>query len=368
MKTTFLRCLIGIITLITWTITSAQAEIKIATVGPFTGRNVFRGEQIQQGAELAVQDINERGGVLGQQVVLSIVDDACDPELAVAVAKKLVAERVVFVAGHVCSGSSIPASKIYEKAGILMISPASTNPKLTDEGGDNVFRVVGRDDQQGLVAGNYLADVWDKKKIAILHDGSTYGKGLADQTQRQLKKRGISEALNEAYAPGARDQSALVTKLQEAKIDVIYIGGYSADAGLIVRQARDRGYNAQVVAGDAVTNEEFWMITGEAGNGTLVTFGPDPRVEPAAASVVKKFADNDFDPVGYTLHTYAAIQVWAQAAEAAGSLELEKVVKALRKDRFKTVLGELDFDDKGDVIAAGYIWYAWKDGTYKPLP
>jgi ABC-type branched-subunit amino acid transport system substrate-binding protein len=228
--------------------TYAQAEILIATAGPFTGQNIFRGEQIQQGAEMAVADINADGGVLGQRVELTLADDACDPDQAVAVAKKLVSDGVVFVAGHVCSHSSIPASKVYEQAGVLMISPASTNPRLTDEGGDNVFRVCGRDDQQGMVSGDYLADEWGGKKIAILHDSSTYGKGLADETRKQLNKRGVKAAMYEAYAPGERDYSELVSRLHAANIDVVYIGGYSSEAGLIVRQARDRGYGAQVVS------------------------------------------------------------------------------------------------------------------------
>jgi len=344
--------------------TCVRAEILIATAGPFTGQNIFRGEQIQHGAEMAVADINATGGVLGQQVALTLADDACDPEQAVAVANKLVSDGVVFVAGHVCSHSSIPASKVYEKAGVLMISPASTNPRLTDEGGPNVFRVCGRDDQQGLVAGNYLADQWGDKKIAILHDNSTYGKGLADETRKQLNKRGITQAMYEAYKPGERDYSALISTMQAAGIDVVYVGGYSTEAGLILRQGRNQGFAAQLVSGDALTNDEFWMITGEAGEGTLVTFGPDPRAFAAAAPVVRRFRDQGFDPLGYTLHTYAAVQVWAQAVRKAGVLDLDAVVKALRSHEFDTVLGKINFDQKGDVNAPGYVWYVWKDGEY----
>ena len=194
--------------------TWARADVPIAAVGPLTGQNIWRGEQIQQGAQMAVADINASGGVLGKRIVLQVADDACDPDQAVAVAKKLAAEGIVFVAGHTCSHSSIPASKVYEKAGILMISPASTNPRLTDEGGANVFRVVGRDDRQGVVAGDYLADAWGGKKIAVLHDNSTYGKGLADETRKQLNKRGVKEAMYEAFVPGEKDYSPLVSRLR----------------------------------------------------------------------------------------------------------------------------------------------------------
>ncbi len=364
------RFVIRSLVLLAWIIlspASISAEVLIATAGPFTGRNIFRGEQIQQGAEIAVADINSRGGVLGQRVELLIADDACDPEQAVAVARKLVSDGVIFVAGHVCSHSSIPASKIYGEAGILMISPASTNPLLTDQGLDNVFRVCGRDDQQGIIAGDYLARVWGNKKIAIIHDGSTYGAGLAQETRAQLNKNGVRETLYQAFKPGQRDYSDLVETLQAAAINVAYIGAYSAEIGLIVRQSRDRGYNIQAVAGDAITNEEYWMITGPAGAGTIGTFGPDPRNNPQAATVVQQLRDNGFEPLGYTLHTYAAIQLWALAVEKAGTFELAKVSNELKNGKFQTVLGPVGFDQKGDITAPGFIWYVWKDGEYVPV-
>jgi len=346
-------------------VTSSHAEILIGVAGPMTGQDAATGEQQRQGAEMAVNDINANGGVLGENVRLVVGDDACDPDQAVAVADQLVDEGIVFVAGHFCSHSSIPASKVYEKAAILMISPGSTNPRLTDEGGDNVFRVCGRDDQQGVVAGNYLADAWADKKIAILHDNSTYGKGLADETRKQLNKRGVQEAMYEAYVPGESDYSPLVSRMQTAGIDVFYLGGYSTEAGLMILQAR-RGldYQVQLVGGDTLTTNEFWMITGPAGEGTLMTFGPDHRESDAAREVVDKFRAQDFEPLGYTLYGYGAVQVWAQAVEKAGSLELDAVVKTLHSDEFDTVLGKIGFDERGDVTAPGYVWCAWKDGEH----
>ena len=344
-----------------------RAEIMIATAGPFTGSNIFRGEQIRYGAEMAVADINEDGGVLGQPLRLTIADDACDPEQAVAVAKKLVGDGVVFVAGHVCSHASIPASKVYQDAGVIMISPASTNPRLTDQGGDNIFRICGRDDYQGIIAGDYLADDWGDGNIAILHDGSTYGAGLADETRKQLVRRGVKVSLYIEFEPGKRSYSSLIEKLQGAAIDVIYVAAYTAETGLMVRQARDRNYQAQFVTGDAVTNEEFWLITGEAGEGTRGTFGPDPRLNAAAAGLVQRYRQLGFEPAGYTLHTYAAIQAWAQAAQAAGSLDDAAVVQALRRQKFDTALGRIGFDENGDVSAPGFIWYVWKRGRYLPL-
>ena len=343
---------------------AAQAEMKIATAGPMTGPYASFGDQMKRGAEMAVADINAAGGVLGQQLSLSVGDDACDPKQAVAVANKFVSDGVVFVAGHFCSGSSIPASKVYEEEGMLQISPASTNPKLTEEGGDNVFRVCGRDDQQGIVAGNMLADDFGGKKIAILHDKTAYGKGLADETKKQLNKRGITEAMYEAYTAQEKDYTAVVSKMKAAGIDVFYVGGYHTEAGLMIRQAREQGYGVQLVSGDALVTDEFWKITGDAGQGTLMTFSPDPRKNPGAAPIVKKFRDGGYDPEGYTLYTYGAIQAWAQAVEKAGSTDLDKVIATLRSNKFNTVLGSIGFDMKGDVTAPGYVWYVWDKGTY----
>ncbi len=344
--------------------TPAQAVIRIATAGPMTGQYASFGQQMKAGAEMAVKDLNLAGGVLGQDVALEIGDDACDPKQAVAVANQMVNKGVVFMAGHFCSGSSIPASAVYDEEGIVMISPASTNPKLTDEGGPGVFRVCGRDDQQGIVAGNYIADKFGKARVAILHDKTAYGKGLADETRKQLHKRGVKEAMYEAYTAGEKDYSALVSKMKANNVDVIYIGGYHTEAGLILRQARERGLQAQLISGDALVTQEYWQITGDIGEGTLMTFSPDPRKNPEAAPVVKRFRAAGIEPEGYVLYTYAAIQAWAQAAEKAGSTDFDKVVQALRRGTFNTVLGKIGFDDKGDVTAPGYVFYRWSKGSY----
>lgn len=345
-------------------LTTAQADITIATAGPMTGQYASFGQQMKAGADMAVKDVNAAGGVLGQKLVLEIGDDACDPKQAVAVANQMVNKGVVFMAGHFCSGSSIPASAVYDEEGVVQISPASTNPKLTDEGGPGVFRVCGRDDQQGIVAGNYIADHFPKAKVAILHDKTAYGKGLADETRQQLHKRNKQETLYEAYTAGEKDYSALVSKLKANEIDVIYLGGYHTEAGLILRQAREQGLHAQLISGDALVTQEYWQITGDAGEGTLMTFSPDPRKNSEAAPVVKRFRDAGVEPEGYVLYTYAAIQVWAQAATKAKSTDFDAVVKVLHAGKFNTVLGDISFDDKGDVTAPGYVFYQWNKGKY----
>jgi len=347
---------------------AAYADIKIATAGPMTGQYASFGEQMKRGAEMAVADINAKGGVNGEKLVLEIGDDACDPKQAVAVANKFASGGVKFVAGHFCSGSSIPASAVYAEEGLLQISPASTNPALTEDaakkGWTNVNRVCGRDDAQGIVAGKFLAETYKGKKVAILHDKTAYGKGLADETKKNLNAAGVQEAMYEAYTAGEKDYSALVSKMKAAGIDAVYVGGYHTEAGLIIRQAHDQGFKPQLVSGDALVTDEYWKITGPAGEGTLMTFQPDPREKPEAKDVVAKFKAGNYDPEGYTLYTYAAIQVWAEAAKKAGSIDAKKVATALRGNTYSTVIGNLSFDAKGDVKDPEYVWYVWKDGKY----
>jgi branched-chain amino acid transport system substrate-binding protein len=342
----------------------AQADIPIAVIGPMTGQYATFGAQMKAGAEQAVADINAKGGVMGEKLELLVGDDACDPKQAVAVANQMVSKGVALIAGHFCSGSSIPASKVYEEEGILQISPASTNPKLTDEGGPNVFRVCGRDDQQGAVAGAFLAENFKDEKIAIIHDKTAYGKGLADETRKSLNAAGIKETLYEAYTAGEKDYAALVSKLKGNGIGVVYVGGYHTEAGLMVRQMRGQGMNTRLVSGDALVTNEYWDITGKAGEGTLMTFSPDPRKNPAAAGVVKAFRAKNIEPEGYVLYTYGAIQAWKQAAEAAKTTKTKPVIDKLHSMKFDTVLGKFSFDKKGDVTAPGYVMYEWKDGQY----
>jgi branched-chain amino acid transport system substrate-binding protein len=346
----------------------ARADVLIGMAGPMTGKDAWFGEQMERGAEQAVADINAKGGVLGQQVRLIAADDFCDPEQAVAAAQKLVSDGVVFVVGHYCSHSSIPASEVYEAAGILQISPASTNPLLTELGRANVFRVVNRDDANGVVVGNYLADHWPDKKIAILHDNTTYGKGVADEVKKNLHRRGLTEAVYQAYVPGKADYGAEIAELQVADIAVLFIGGYHTEIALMARQARDRGYLVQLVAGNSMGTEEFRLIAGPAAEGTLFTDPADPRSRAEAAPVVNRFRASGFEPEGYTLYAYGAVEVWAEAAEKAGSLELQAMIASLRKHQFDTVLGPIDFDEKGDLTVQSPVLYVWHaDGTYVPL-
>ncbi|MGO8952995.1 MAG: branched-chain amino acid ABC transporter substrate-binding protein [Rhodomicrobium sp.] len=345
----------------------AQTEVSIAVAGPMTGEYASFGAQFKAGAEAAVADINAAGGVLGKKLKLEQGDDACDPKQARSVAEQLAAKKVVFVAGHYCSGSSIPASDVYNEAGIIQISPASTNPKYTDERPKDGFsyRVCGRDDQQGSVAGKYLAAKYKDKNVAILNDKTAYGKGLADETKKAMNAAGKMEVFYDTITAGEKDYSAVVTKLKEAKIDLVYLGGYHTEAGLIIRQMRAQGMKTILMGGDALVSTELGQIAGPDVEGTLLTFSPDPRKNPAAAAVVKEYRAKNIDPEGYVLYAYAAVQAWKGAAEKAKSFDAEKVKAALDSGEFDTVLGKFKFDAKGDPSLVPYVVYKWSKTTYE---
>jgi branched-chain amino acid transport system substrate-binding protein len=282
----------------------AQGDVLIGIAAPMTGAtNAWFGEQVEHGAALAVADLNAAGGVLGHRVRLITVDDFCDPEQAVAAAKKLVSEGV-FVVGHFCSHSSIPASAIYEAAGVLMMSPGSSNPRLTELGRANVFRFLHRDDALGVVAAKYIADRWPDKKIAILHDNTVFGKGVADLTKEQLNRLGLTEVIYKAYVPGKKDYAAEIDELQTADIGVVFVGGYIAEMALMARAAGDRGYPLQLVTGMSLATEEFGLIAGPAAEGALFLDVAEARRRPEAAAVVERFRASGFEPEGFTLTSY----------------------------------------------------------------
>lgn len=347
---------------------SVQADITIATAGPMTGDYAAFGQQMERGAEAAVKDINAAGGVNGEQLKLEIGDDVCDPKQAVAVANDFVQKGVVFVAGHFCSGSSIPASDVYIEEGILQITPSSTNPAFTDgpaaEGVTTIFRTCGRDDQQGDFAGKWIAEHMGKKNIAILHDKSTYGKGIADLTKAMLNAEGVQEKLYEAYTAGEQDYTALVSKLKADGIDVIYLGGYHTEGALIIRQAKAQGLEAQLIGPDSLNTLEFVSIAGDAAEGVMFSNAAEARNLPSAKKVVEEIRATGYEPEGYTLSTYAAIQVWAMAANEAGTTDSEKVAEVLRSKDWDTVIGTIGFNEAGDLKSASYVWYVFHDGNY----
>jgi len=347
--------------------TAHAADVVLGVVGPVTGQYASFFDQITNGAKAAAEAINAAGGINGDKLVLQIEDDACDPRQAVAVANKLVAQRIDGVIGHFCSSSSIPASDVYAEAGVPMISPASVIPSLTERGLPNIFRTAGRNDQQAAIAADAIVKRKLGTKIAIIHDKASYGKDLADGVRAAVKKAGLTEVVYDSLTQGEKDFSTLISKLKAANADLVFFGGYFAEAGLLVRQAREQGLKAVFMSGDGLATADFASITGPAADGVLFTFHPDPRDDPKVADIVKKFRDSGFEPEGYTLYTYAAVQTYGQAANAAKTTNVVKVSEALHAGTFDTVLGSLTYDAKGDPSTEPFIVYEWKNGEYAPL-
>ncbi len=362
-----LKTTIAVLALLAAGTTVAHADVKVAVVGPITGQDAIFFEQMKHGAEDAAAAINKAGGVDGQKLVLDLEDDACDPKQAVAAANKVVSNGDVAVIGHFCSSSSIPASDIYADAGIPMISPGSTNPALTDRGLSDVFRTCGRDDKQSAIAAGAILKMDPKAKVAVVDDRTTYGKGLADGVRAALAAKGDPATVNDSVTQGTKDFSTLISRLKAANVTFVFYGGYYPEAGLFVRQARDQGFKAKFMSGDALASAEFGNLAGTASEGVFMTFSPDARKNPQAAAAVKKFRDEHYEPEGYTLYTYAALQAYAEAANDAKSTDGTKVSAALHKDAFDTVIGKIRFDEKGDVNAEPYVVYLWKGGKYEPM-
>ncbi|MFL9828217.1 branched-chain amino acid ABC transporter substrate-binding protein [Rhodoplanes sp. SY1] len=352
---------------------AAQAQIRMGVGGPMTGGSAAFGAQLKQGVEQAVQDVNAAGGIMGQKIELSAGDDRGDPKEGVSVANKFAADGIKFVVGHFNSGVTMPASEVYQDNGMLAITPAATNPKITERKMWNMFRVCGRDDQQGGMAGAIIADKFKGKRVAVVHDKTTYGQGLADETRKAMNAKGIKEVLYEGVNKDDKDFTALVSKLKAANPDLVYWGGLHDTGGLILRQMRDQGVKAPLMGGDGLADDEFASIAGPGAEGTLMTFSPDPRTNPKNKAIVEAFRKRGFEPQAYTLYSYAIVQIMKAAIEEAKSTDPKKVAAVLATGKpFDTVLGTLAFDKKGDISNDGYlvdgkkkdryVLYVWKKG------
>lgn len=346
-------------------------DLTIAVVGPMTGPNASIGEQLKHGAELAAAAINAKGGVLGKTIAVDVEDDACDPKQAVSVANRVEANGIRFVDGHACSGASIPASAVYGDAGILMMTPASSNPKLTEDAAahrwSTILRLYGRDDAQGAFIGPWIAKHYASGKIAVLHDKSAYGKGLADNVKAVLEKAGVKVVDYAGINPGEKDYRAVLSRLKGEGVTFLYFGGYTTEGGLLKRQAVDAGYDLQMMMGDSIATPDFWNIAGPAGQGTLFTFPPDGRDSPEAKGALEQFRRLGFAPEGFTLFSYAVVQAIAGGIKTANSTDPKTVATALRQGKVETVFGPVGFDAKGDVQDPRYNINQWKDGAYAKL-
>ena len=337
------------------------AMLKIGVAGPLTGDQAAFGEMLRNGATLAVEEWNAKGGVKigGKRMKVDILwgDDRHDPREGVSIAHKFVNAGAAGIVGHFNSSVSIPASTVYAKAGVVQITPASTNPKLTEQGFSTVFRVCGRDDRQGEVAANYIVDTLKLKRIAILHDKTTYGQGLANETRRFLEKRGVKPVFYSGVVQGDEDYTPVLTAARKTEPGLVYFGGVHPEAILLVKQMRERlGMKAHFMSGDGIVVDEYYKIAGKSSEGTYVTFAPAQTKLAAAQNVIKNHRKRFGKEVGaYTLYSYVATNMILSSVQATGSTRGAKLAAHLRSKDWNTSLGKLQFDKKGDVLESPYV-------------
>ncbi len=349
-----------------------HGPIRIAVAAPRTGSLAVAGDQVVAGARKAVEALNAAGGIAGRSISLDVEDDACDPRQAVSVANRIVGEGITLVDGHVCSGASIAAMPTYAESGAIMVTPSTVSAKLTDvasaKGWEGILRVYARDDAQGALMGAWMAARLDGRTVAFVHDKGTYGKGLADAVRAAFEARGGKVAFVEGINPGEKDYSAVVGRLRAAGVDAVYYGGYPAEGGLILRQAASQGYRPTFVTTSGFASPEFASIAGPAADGTVFPFPPDPSRSPSAAAALAAFRADGTPADGFTLFSYATIQVLAEGVRRAGSTDGPKVARVLRDGPpVPTVIGPVGFDGKGDAEGITYQVQVWRDGRYGPM-
>jgi len=341
----------------------AQDVIKIGIAGPMTGDQAKMGMDFKNGVSLAVQEWNSRGGVLGKKIDVIVNDDQHDPKQAVAVANKMANEGIVGVIGHFNSSCSIPASDVYHRAGIPMITPGSTNPQLTEKGYDNVFRVCGRDDQQGKVAAGFVTNYLKLRNVAILHDKTTYGQGLADEFRKFLGND-VNVVYYGGIVPEDQDFKMVLTAIKSKSPQLIYFGGIYPAAGLLVKQAKELGLNVPFMSGDGTIDPKFIEIAGAAAEGTYLTFSPDPRDIPSAAGFIENYQAK-YGAIGpYSVYAYDAANILLGAIKAANSIDGKAIIEKLHSMEFDVALGKIRFNEKGDVTVSPYVVWITRGGKF----
>lgn len=338
--------------------------IRIGVAGPMTGDQAKMGTDFKNGVILAVEEWNANGGVLGKKIEAIVVDDQHDPKQAVAVANKLVNDGASGIIGHFNSSCSIPASDVYNRAGIPMVTPASTNPQLTEKGYRGVFRVCGRDDQQGKIGADFVTKQLKIKKIAVIHDKTTYGQGLADEFKRFVSGK-VEVVYYGSIIQGDKDFKTVLTAIKEKKPELIYFGGIYPEAGLLVKQSRELGMNVPFMSGDGTIDPKFIEIAGtKAAEGTFLTFSPDPQKIPTAKAFIENYRKK-FGEIGpYSIYAYDAANILITAVKEAGTTDNNRVIEKLHSVEFTGALGKIKFDEKGDVTSAPYVVWITKDGKF----
>ncbi|CAE6703590.1 Leucine-, isoleucine-, valine-, threonine-, and alanine-binding protein [Paraburkholderia domus] len=346
---------------------SEAIVVKIGHAAPLTGSIAHLGKDNENGARLAVEEINTQGLTIDGhkiQLELDAQDDAADPKTGTAVAEKLVEDHVVAVVGHLNSGVSIPASKIYSDAGIVQISPSSTNPGYTQQGFKTTYRVVATDAQQGPALANYATKVLGAKRIAIVDDSTVYGKGLADEFAKTVQASGAKIVAREATNDRATEFQAVLRKIKRVQPDVIMFGGMDATGGPFTKQAAALGIRAKILGGDGVCTDKVGELAGTAVQNLVCSeAGLALSKMDKGADFEKKYVDRFHTPVQiYAPFTYDAVYVIVDAMKRANSIEAPKVLAAMPSTDYNGVIGHIAFDDKGDLKESAITLYDFKDG------
>jgi branched-chain amino acid transport system substrate-binding protein len=341
-------------------------EVKIGHVAPLTGPIAHLGKDNENGARLAIEEINKSGLTIdGKKVVLTLVpeDDAEDPKTATQVAQKLVDAKVVGVVGHLNSGTSIPASKIYSDAGITQVSPSATNPDYTKQGFKTTYRLVATDAQQGPALANYVINTLKAKTVAIIDDSTQYGKGLADEFEKTIKAAGVKVVTREASNNKATDFKAILTKVKGSKPDVIMYGGMDATGGPLTKQAAELGIKAKVVGGDGMCTEKLAELAGEAVvNVTCSEAGMALSKMAQGADFQKRYKERfNADVQIYAPFTYDAVYVIVDSMKRANSTDPAKILVAMPDTKMNGLVGNIAFDNKGDMKEGVITLYDFKD-------
>jgi branched-chain amino acid transport system substrate-binding protein len=341
-------------------------EVKIGHVAPLTGPIAHLGKDNENGARLAIEEINKSGLTIdGKKVVLTLVpeDDAEDPKTATQVAQKLVDAKVVGVVGHLNSGTSIPASKIYSDAGITQVSPSATNPDFTNQGFKTTYRLVATDAQQGPALANYVVNTLKAKTVAIIDDSTQYGKGLADEFEKTIKAAGVKVVTREASNNKATDFKAILTKVKGKKPDVIMYGGMDATGGPLTKQAAELGIKAKVVGGDGMCTEKLAELAGEAViNVTCSEAGMALSKMAQGADFQKRYKERfNADVQIYAPFTYDAVYVLVDSMKRANSADPAKILAAMPDTKMNGLVGNIAFDSKGDMKEGVITLYDFKD-------
>ncbi|MFB9122489.1 branched-chain amino acid ABC transporter substrate-binding protein [Paraburkholderia dipogonis] len=346
---------------------SEATVVKIGHAAPLTGPIAHLGKDNENGARLAIDEINTQGLTIDGhkiQLELDAQDDAADPKTGTAVAEKFVDDHVVAVIGHLNSGVSIPASKIYSDAGILEISPSSTNPGYTQQGFKTTYRVVATDAQQGPALANYATKVLNAKRIAIVDDSSVYGKGLADEFAKTVQASGAKIVARETTNDRATEFQAVLRKIKRVQPDVIMFGGMDATGGPFTKQAAALGIRAKILGGDGVCTDKVGELAGTAVQNLVCSeAGLALSKMDKGADFEKKYVDRFHTPVQiYAPFTYDAVYVIVDAMKRANSIEAPKVLAAMPSTDYNGVIGHIAFDDKGDLKEGAITLYDFKDG------